>query len=89
MEEGITGNYYQWAYDNKLKGNLKDYFVRDYVIWITKESHGIQKLDKEVRQIFWRYMPFKQEIKDDLRNRGFAYNELYKKDINRSQSDGY
>ena len=89
MEEGITGNYYQWAYDNKLKGNLKDYFIRDYVIWITKESHGIQKLDKEVRQIFWRYLPFKQEIKDDLRNRGFAYNELYKKDINRSQSDGY
>lgn len=89
MEEGITGNYYQWAYDNKLKGNLKDYFVRDYVIWITKESHGIQKLDKEVRQIFWRYMPFKQEIKDDLRNRGFAYNELYKKDLNRAMSDGY
>lgn len=89
MEEGITGSYYQWAYENKLKGNLKDYFVRDYVIWITKESHGIQKLDKEVRQIFWRHIPFKQEIKDDLRNRGFAYNELYKKDINRSQSDGY
>ncbi len=89
MEEGLTGRYYQWFTDQKLRGDVKEYFVQDYVLWITKESEGTQKLDREVRGIFWRNMPFPQELKEDLRKRGFVYNELYKKDINRSLSDGY
>ncbi|NOY08623.1 MAG: hypothetical protein GXP33_07255 [Spirochaetes bacterium] len=89
MEEGITGRYYQWFDSKKLRGDVRDYFIRDYILWITKESQGTQKLDKEVRGIFWRLIPFPQSIKDTLRNRGFVYNELYKKDINRSKSDGY
>jgi hypothetical protein len=89
MEEGITGHYYMWFSDNKLKGDVRLKFIEDYILWITKESEGVQKLDKEVRGIFWRNMPFPQELKDNLRNRGFVYNELYKKDINRSLSDGY
>ena len=32
---------------------------------------------------------FRQELKDRLRKRGFVYNDLYKKDVNRSLSDGY
>lgn len=89
MEEGLTGRYYQWFTDKKLRGDVKDQFIQDYVLWLTKESEGTQKLDKEVRGIFWRYMPFPQARKDDLRNRGYVYNELYKKDINRSMSAGY
>jgi hypothetical protein len=89
MEEGITGRYYQWFQDNKLRGDVKDAFIRDYVLWITKESVGTQKLDREVRGIFWRLMPFPQPIKDSLKNRGFVYNDLYKKDANIAMSDGY
>ncbi len=89
MEEGITGRYYQWFQDNKLRGDVKDSFVRDYILWITKESVGTQKLDREVRGIFWRLMPFPQAIKDNLKNRGFVYNDLYKKDANIAMSDGY
>lgn len=89
MEEGLTGGYFQYYVDQKLKGNVKDYFIKDYLLWITKESNGIQKLDKEVRRVFWRHMPFKQELKDELRTRGFIYGELYKKDQNRAMSDGY
>ncbi len=89
MEEGITGRYYQWFSDNKMKGDVKDAFVRDYILWITAESQGMQKLDREVRGIFWRMMPFPQELKDQLRNRGFVYNDLYKKDQNIARSDGY
>lgn len=89
MEEGLTGGYFQYYVDQKLKGNVKDYFIKDYLLWITKESNGIQKLDKEVRRVFWRHMPFKQELKDELRMRGFIYGELYKKDQNRAMSDGY
>jgi hypothetical protein len=89
MEEGLTGWYYQWFAERKMKGDVKDAFVQDYILWITKESEGTQKLDREVRDIFWRYIPFPQDVKDKLKNRGFVYTELYKKDKNRSMSDGY
>jgi hypothetical protein len=89
MEEGITGKYYQWFESTKQKGDVKEAFIRDYVLWITKESEGMQKLEKEVRGVFWREMPFPQSTKDNLKNRGFVYAELYKKDQNRAMSDGY
>jgi hypothetical protein len=76
MEEGLTGKYYQWFSERKLKGDVREYFIRDYMIWISKESQGMQKLDKEIRGLFWRMMPFPQAIKDSLRNRGFIYSEL-------------
>ena len=89
MEEGLTGKYYQWFSERKLKGDVREYFIRDYMIWISKESQGMQKLDKEIRGLFWRMMPFPQEVKDNLRNRGFTYSDLYKKDQNIARSDGY
>jgi hypothetical protein len=89
MEEGITGRYYQWFQEQRLRGDVKDYFIRDYILWITKESQGTQKLERDVRGIFWRLMPFPQSVKDSLKNRGFVYGELYKKDVNISMSDGY
>ena len=89
MEQGITGNYYQWFQKMKLKGDLKEAFIQDYIIWMTKESEGTQKLDKELRGAFWRYMPFTQPIKEKLKTRSFVYQELYQRDVNRSMSDGY
>ena len=89
MEEGLTGQYYQWFVKQKLKGDVKEFFIQDYIAWITKESEGIQKLDKEIRGVFWRLMPFSQEVKEKLRDRSLVYQELYQKDVNRSMSDGY
>ncbi len=89
MEEGLTGRYYQWFTEKKMRGDVRESFIQDYLLWITKESEGTQKLDKDVRGIFWRNIPFRQELRDTLRKRGFVYNELYKKDVNRSLSDGY
>ncbi len=89
MEEGLTGNYYQWFEGKKMRGDVREFFIQDYILWITKESEGTQKLDRDVRSIFWRYIPFPQHLKEMLRNRGFLYSELYKKDLNRAASDGY
>ena len=89
MEEGLTGNYYQWFTSRKMKGDVKLYFIQDYINWVMKESDGMQKLDKELRGIFWRYIPFTQRIKESLRDRSLTYKELYQRDINRSLSDGY
>ena len=89
MEEGITGKYYQWFQKMKLKGDLKEAFIEDYITWMTKESEGTQKLDKELRGVFWRHIPFAQPIKEKLKNRNYVYQELYQRDVNRSLSDGY
>jgi hypothetical protein len=87
MEEGLTGNYYQWFQAQKLKGDVKSYFIQDYILWMTKESDGTQKLDKDVRGTFWRYMPFTQPIKEKLKDRSLIYQELYQRDKNRAMSD--
>ncbi|MCL2806424.1 MAG: hypothetical protein FWD26_10845 [Treponema sp.] len=89
MEEGLTGHYYQWFQAMKLKGDIKEFFIRDYILWMTKESEGIQKLEKDVRGTFWRYMPFTREVKEKLKTRNLIYQELYQRDLNRQMSDGY
>lgn len=89
MEEGLTGHYYQYIEKQKLKGDLKSYFINDYVTWMTKEVDGVQKMDKQARAIFWRYIPFNQQKKEELKKRSVVYQELYQRDINRSMSDGY
>jgi hypothetical protein len=89
MEEGLTGQYYQWIERQKLKGDLKSYFIADYVLWMTKEVDGIQRMDKDLRAVFWRFVPFNQEKKDDLKMRSPVYAELYQRDLNRAMSDGY
>ena len=76
MEEGLTGQYYEWIDKQKLKGDLKQYFIQDYVLWMTKESEGVQRLDKEVRGIFWRNIPFPQSLKDVLKTRSLVYDDL-------------
>jgi hypothetical protein len=87
MEEGLTGNYYQWFAKQKVRGDIKGYFMQDYFFWMTKESEGIQKLDKELRGIFWRYMPFTRRVKERLKSRNLVYQELYQRDLNRAISD--
>lgn len=89
MEEGLTGGYYQYTQDEKLKGNIKEHFIKDYILWISKESTGTQKVEKEVRRVFWRHMPFSQSIKEMLKLRGTIYADLCKRDLNRQASDGY
>ncbi len=89
MEEGVTGWYYEFYTRMKFKGDVRLAFIKDYILWIMQESNGTQKLEREVRGIFWRYLPFPQERKDKLRNQGYVYNELYKKDINRAHSSMY
>jgi hypothetical protein len=89
MEEGLTGNYYQWFVAKKLKGDVKEYFIQDYILWITKESDAVQRMEKEVRSIFWRFVPFSKAIKEKLKSRSYVYQDLYQRDVNRSMSDGY
>jgi hypothetical protein len=78
--EGLSGKYYEYLQSNKIRGDVKTMFIEDYRLWIEKESEGIQKIHKDVRFIFWRNIPFPDEIKESLKNKGFYYSELYEKE---------
>lgn len=52
MEEGLTGGFFQWFSGEKMRGDVRMTFIENYVLWISKESEGMQKLEREVRGIF-------------------------------------
>ncbi len=89
MEEGLTGRYYQYFTENKQKGDLKESFIRNYILWLQYEATGIQKLDRLVRQLFWLHLPFPARVKEQLKNRGAVYALLVQQDKNREKSSGY
>ncbi len=81
MEEGLTGEFYIYTQENKFKDNVNELFVKNYLLWTTKEVSGIQKLEKEVREIFWRRVPFSDEIKEELAKKSYVYSQLWEKDL--------
>lgn len=89
MDEGLTGRYYEYTQSAKIKGDIKTQFINDYILWIMKEAEGIQKLEsQDCRYIFWRFIPFPDKLKEDLSNRGYYYNDLYKKEMSFRMSQG-
>lgn len=80
MEEGLTGRYYEYYLEAKLKGDLKSLFVTDYILWMTKETQGVQKLEQNARYVFWRYVPMPDERKLMLSKKGYYYNQLWEKE---------
>ncbi|HMY68469.1 MAG TPA: Crp/Fnr family transcriptional regulator, partial [Leptospiraceae bacterium] len=44
----------------------RDKFVNDYMLWIKYESEGIQRLNKVVRGIFYKHIPFQKDIRDKV-----------------------
>ncbi|MDX1960890.1 MAG: cyclic nucleotide-binding domain-containing protein [Leptospiraceae bacterium] len=44
----------------------RDKFVNDYLLWIKYESEGIQRLNRVVRTIFYKHIPFHKEIRDKV-----------------------
>ncbi|HOJ63957.1 MAG TPA: cyclic nucleotide-binding domain-containing protein [Spirochaetota bacterium] len=44
----------------------RDRFAYDYFEWIEYESKGVPKLNRVVRQMFYRYIPFPKEIRENL-----------------------
>ena len=46
----------------------RDRFADDYLLWMEYEKDGIMKLNNVVREMFYKYIPFKKEIRDNLEN---------------------
>jgi hypothetical protein len=46
----------------------RDRFADDYMLWVEYEREGIMKLNTVVREMFFKHIPFKKEIRDHLEN---------------------
>jgi hypothetical protein len=44
----------------------RDKFVNDYLLWIKYESEGVQRLNRIVRNIFYKHIPFHKTIRDKV-----------------------
>ena len=50
----------------KGRGNTREVFVIDYVLWVKNECTGSMRLNKVAREILASYCPFRKEIRDRL-----------------------
>ncbi len=62
------------AADLKRFRNDRDRFASDYTKWIKYESQGILRMNKLVRAIFFRHIPFNKPIREQIANHP-AYTE--------------
>jgi hypothetical protein len=76
MSEGLTGQYYEWFAKQKIKGDIKDYFIDSYITWITKESNGLYHMDAALRSIFWKQIPFSETVIEKLKTHSAVYQNL-------------
>lgn len=49
-----------------VRNNMKELFAEDYIMWVTYEREGTMKLNSVARDIFYRFVPFKREIREHL-----------------------
>ena len=52
----------------KGRGNTREVFVLDYVLWVKNESTGSMRLNKVAREVLATYCPFVKEIRQRLDN---------------------
>ncbi|MDA3899352.1 MAG: hypothetical protein PF637_02400 [Spirochaetes bacterium] len=49
-----------------VRGNTREIFAEDYIMWLTYEKDGVMKLNPVVRDMFYRYIPFKMDVRERL-----------------------
>ncbi|MGM0608467.1 MAG: hypothetical protein ACQESP_08610 [Candidatus Muiribacteriota bacterium] len=87
LEEGITGKYYMYHQDLKVKkkkgkdvkviSDLKESFLFHFKKWVLEERIARMKLPKEVRLMFYFNIPFDYKTKEKLGDTNFTYKNLF------------
>jgi len=49
-----------------VRNNMKELFCEDYIMWVTYEKEGTMKLNNVVRDIFYRNIPFRRDVRERL-----------------------
>jgi hypothetical protein len=48
------------------RNNIRELFAEDYILWVRFEKNGIMKMNNVSRDLFYRYVPFKKDIRERL-----------------------
>lgn len=74
LKEKIASDFKRFRTD-------RDKFVNDYVLWLKYESEGLQKLNRVVRGMFYKYIPFHKTIRDKISTQP-AFSDIHTRFIN-------
>ncbi len=68
----------------------RDRFADDYMLWVLFEKDGIMRVNSVIREMFYRFIPFKEELRDKLENMP-AFNDIANryKNIQNKSITGY
>ncbi|GBF50711.1 cAMP-binding protein [Leptospira ryugenii] len=69
LKEKITSDFKRFRTD-------RDKFAYDYSLWIKYESEGVQRVNRVVRSIFYRHIPFHKVIREKVSGQP-AFAELH------------
>jgi hypothetical protein len=70
--------------------NNRDRFADDYIQWILFEKDGIMKLNNVVRDIFFKHVPFRKDIREKLEAMpAFAQPATRYKNIHKREVEGF
>lgn len=69
LKEKITSEFKRFRTD-------RDKFAYDYAMWIRYESEGVQRVNRVVRSIFYRHIPFHKTIREKVSTQP-AFTELH------------
>ncbi len=67
--------------------NIRDRFADDYIQWVMYEKDGIMKLNNVVREMFFRHIPFRKELRGRLESMpaftqpATRYKNIHKKEV--------
>ncbi|TFH42414.1 MAG: cyclic nucleotide-binding domain-containing protein, partial [Chrysiogenales bacterium] len=78
--------------DEKFRSirNNRDRFADDYLQWVLFEKDGIMKLNAVVREIFFRHIPFKSDIRQRLEAMpAFTHPATRYKNIHKREDEAY
>ena len=75
--------------DERFKSvrNNRDRFAEDYLQWVLYEKDGIMKLNNVVREMFFRHIPFRKELRTRLEampaftQPAIRYRNVHKKEV--------
>ncbi|MDY6933771.1 MAG: hypothetical protein SVZ03_06050 [Spirochaetota bacterium] len=69
----------------------RDRFADDYIMWVLFEKDGVMRLNSVIRDMFYKHIPFKKELRSKLENMpafteiASRYNNLLERRINNYQ----
>lgn len=80
---GELGSCYAHTRPGVQFTTLQKNFTDDYVDWMSREVLGYQVLNAEVRKVFWRMIPFPQDVRENLFKRATVYRQLMGQDMDK------